>query len=113
MARMTNQQLIARFVDGFADGKDQSHTGNLWVSPNGDKLVNYATCLIQVVNGVIIFNETKYSASTSKIQSYIRREIGLTRSFISLKGVPFDTRDLYDWYKSQPSLHEQEGAMQL
>lgn len=95
MARMTNQQLIEKFAMGNAEHGDQSHTGNLWVTPNEDKLMNYGTCLVHRVKGHFIFNETKYSSTTSKIQSYIRRELG---EFISLVNVPIETKDLYDWY---------------
>lgn len=82
MPRFNNYDLCQLFAKGQADGKDQSHSGNLWVSHDGKRLMNYSTCLVErnAELGKIIFNRTSYSVTTSKIQGYIlsafHRQVG-------------------------------------
>ena len=73
MPRYTNYNLCQLFIKGQADGKDQSHSGNLWVSHDGKRLMNYGTCLVEINAelGKWIVNRTSYSVTTSKIQGYI------------------------------------------
>ena len=66
---MSNKEVIKRFVEGLS-GK--SFNGNLFISLDGQRLINYNTCIAQRVGyGKYVFNRTKYSTSTSKIQSYV------------------------------------------
>ena len=64
---MKNSELISAFVTGLA--RDGQHTGS--VSVNGNKLYSYATCIAERVDGKLVVNETKYSVTTSKHQSYL------------------------------------------
>lgn len=66
---MKNIDLIKAFQDGATTGK--SHTDNLYIK--GDNLINYSTVLATRVNGGIVMNTHKYSVTTSKIQTYIKR----------------------------------------
>jgi hypothetical protein len=77
MAKLTNQGVIEAFFTGQTDRKSiESHTGNLWISADGKRLMNYATCLVQRhPEYMLIVNKTKYSSTTSKIQNFIQREL--------------------------------------
>lgn len=72
---MTNQQLINRF---FCDPKAMQ-TNHLRIEERGDNfaLVNYWTDLVfyDTEKDHYTFNATKYSPTTSKIQSMISREL--------------------------------------
>ena len=65
---MKNLDVIKAFIYG-----EQAHTLNLMSS--WDKLINYSTCIAQRKNGQIYVADTKFSVSTSKIQSALRREL--------------------------------------
>lgn len=66
--RQSNIDVIKDFSNGL---QAKSWTGNLYTV--GGKLYNYSTVIaINTYNGVIL-NARKYSATTSKIQTYIRR----------------------------------------
>jgi hypothetical protein len=70
---MNNQEVINRFKNGQS-GK--SSNGNLWVSADGTRLFNYYTCIAQrLSDGSYVVNSTKYSVSTSKIQSMVRNTL--------------------------------------
>ncbi len=84
---MTNLQVIQAFRDGATRGK--SGDGNLYI--DGDLLRNYDTTLAQRVNYGNIYNATKYSRTTSKIQTMIKRELNI--AYI-LNGLDFGVRDL-------------------
>ena len=71
---MTNKQVSNAFVSGKSA---KSSNGNLWVSWDGKRLFNYETCIAQrLQDGTFVVNSTKYSVSTSKIQTYVRYTIG-------------------------------------
>ena len=65
---MKNLDVIRAFIYG-----DTLHTTNL--RSTGDKLINYSTCIAQRKDGKIYVTDTKFSMSTSKIQSALRREL--------------------------------------
>lgn len=74
--KFRNNDLVELFVKSASQAAGQeSHTGNLWVSHDGSRLMNYATCLVERHEGQFLVNETKYSVTTSKIQSRIRMEL--------------------------------------
>jgi len=64
---MKNSELIYSFVAGTS--RDGQHTGSVSVEDN--KLYSYATCIAERVVDKIVVNETKYSVTTSKHQSYL------------------------------------------
>ena len=82
---MRNEQLVNNFLMGETKGK----ASNLEI--RGDSLVNYETTIAQRVNGVIVINVTKYSASTTRIQNLLRKEMPKART---VEGVPMGTKDL-------------------
>ena len=65
---MKNLDVVRAFIYG-----EQAHTLNLMSS--GDKLINYSTCIAQRKDGKIYVTDSKFSVSTSKIQSALRREL--------------------------------------
>lgn len=67
--RYSNENLIKAFNGGAIKG--ESFTGNIYIV--GNKLYNYRTIIAVRANGNIFLNSTKYSRTTSKIQSMIRR----------------------------------------
>lgn len=66
---MKNIEVIRTFVNGGTKAK----TKNLHI--DGDKLINYNTCIAVRKSGNIVINNKKYSVTTSKIQNMLRREI--------------------------------------
>ena len=89
---MTNQEVISKFVN-FAES---AATAN--VRSTGDKLFNYYTCIAQRHGGKIIVNVTRYSATTSKMQCYVRRELS-DHDVIEVTSVPRGTRNLVPYIK--------------
>lgn len=84
---MNNQQVIDAFVN---ERTGRSSNGNLYST--GGKLINYSTCIAQRIGRQIIFNRTRYSVSTSKIQSWTA---GSLRGRVKeISGVPMGERDL-------------------
>lgn len=80
---MTNQQVINNFKCGKS-GK--SSNGNLYVSWDGNRLINYNTCIAQrLSDGTFVVNSTKYSPTTSKIQTYVRSTL---RTYKEVFGKP-------------------------
>lgn len=82
----SNEDVIRMFLeDSFPkDKRPVWGTDNLKISkrPNGWSLVNYSTPILYRADGesAVYFNTTKYSVTTSKIQSYIKRianELGI------------------------------------
>lgn len=90
---MKNQNVIREFA---INGKEVSTKNVRFV---GNKLFNYGTCLAQrLQDGTTIFNRTKYSVTTSKIQNYIAYELG-TYKVVEVTGVPAGTTDLTSYVK--------------
>ena len=89
---MRNKEVISKFVN-FAES---AATAN--VRSTGDKLFNYYTCIAQRHEGKIIVNATRYSATTSKIQCYLLREL-LGYDVIKVTSVPLGTCDLVPYIK--------------
>ena len=64
---MNNKSVINAFICGQSA---KSSNGNL--HSNGDKLYSYYTVIAErLANGTIVLNRTKYSVSTSKIQTWL------------------------------------------
>lgn len=78
MIRTNNENVIKNYLQ-FIDSK--SHNENLFTRYNYDgewELVNYRTPLVRIVGNTLYLNTKKYSVTTSKIQTYIKREIANT-----------------------------------
>jgi hypothetical protein len=69
--KMTNDKVIERFLNGATYGA--SHTKNLYIE--GNRLVNYYTTIAERVSDGVVVNVTKYSVTTSKIQSSLLSKI--------------------------------------
>ena len=63
---MTNEQVITQFLKG-----QLGHSLHLYTE--GSILINYNTRIAYVENNKLYLNKTKYSRTTSKIQSQLRR----------------------------------------
>lgn len=72
---MTNIEIIKSFANGATSGHTSKspYYGNIYVvSIHNDILYSYTTPIAKRTNEGIILNKHKYSATTSKLQSYIR-----------------------------------------
>ena len=84
---MNNQSVINAFALGQIG---RSSNGNLYST--GDKLINYHTCIAQrLQDGTIVVNSSKYSVSTSKLQTWTRSTIRIYKEVVN---VPINTLDL-------------------
>lgn len=99
---MRNQEVISKFVN-FAES---AATAN--VRSTGDKLFNYETCIAQRHEGKIIMNVTRYSATTSKMQNYLRRELS-DYDVIEVTSVPRGTCNLVPYIKQKAYVYERRG----
>ena len=70
----------------FINGRESSNRN---LRTDGNRLVNYNTCIAsKCEDGTIIYNRTKYSTSTSKIQSYLRDALKGRHYVVTIKTVP-------------------------
>lgn len=69
---MTNREAISAYVNGTMKRGAVNHIG--W---NHDRFINYSTelCHIDREAGTALLNIRKYSSTTSRIQSYLRRAL--------------------------------------
>lgn len=87
---MNNQSVINAFVCGKSA---KSSNGNL--KSFGNRLVSYYTTIAQRLdNGTIVLNRTKYSVSTSKIQTWTYGALCGHRNVVEVTNVPLGTTDL-------------------
>lgn len=88
---MRNEQVLIEFVNGATKGSNSGK--NLRIE--GDRLVNYGTCLCQRVNdSSFILNDTKYSSTTSTHQNKLRR---MLPRFEEVTNIPMGTNDLLEY----------------
>lgn len=82
---LANQDVINAFANGkIAKNRNMHSTGN--------KLFSYTTCIAQrFEDGTIVVNSTKYSVSTSKVQTYTRYTL---KTYKEVTNVPIYTYDL-------------------
>ena len=91
---MDNKSVINAFVCGKSA---KSSNGNL--KSLGNRLVSYYTTIAQRLdNGTIVLNRTKYSTSTSKIQSWTKRVFDGHRNVVEVTNIPLGTTDLLYFY---------------
>jgi hypothetical protein len=72
----TNEQIIKGFINGATSGK----VNNLKI--DGDKLINYGTVIAQRTGEFFVVNRTKYSITTSKIQSMLLRNLNMNGKMV-------------------------------
>ena len=80
---MTNKQVGEKFLKG-EKGK------SLNMISTGDRLFSYYTVIVQWIDGKMVFNNTKYSKTTSKQTNWIKSYADTVTS----EFVPIDTHDL-------------------
>lgn len=89
MSKMKNESVIVHFVERtYVDATNHSDS----LRKEGNKLMNYGTCIAQFVAGVLYINETKYSSTTSKLQNMVKRHAA--GDFKLLNNIEIGTRDL-------------------
>lgn len=92
---MDNQSVINAFVCGKCA---KSSNGNL--KSFGNRLVSYYTTIAQRLdNGTIVLNRTKYSVSTSKIQTWTKGAFYGHRNVVEVIDVPLGATDLQRYMK--------------
>lgn len=78
---MSNETIITNFLNGHTQGHTPirdiqngyyTYKGST-LSIDGDNLINYSTIIAKRDGNTILLNEKKYSTTTSKIQSMIKR----------------------------------------
>lgn len=86
---MTNYNLINIFLN-----KDKSYkTHNM--SIDGNKLIMYSTVIAEYAGDILILNNSKYSRTTSKYQSYLLRQSKTYfNNVIVVTNVPIDSKYL-------------------
>lgn len=82
---MNQDELIKKFLCGERRGKASA------LSISGDVLYSYATAIAQHIDGRVIINVTRYSPTTSRHQSKLRREIPHA---VTVENVPRGAPDL-------------------
>ena len=93
---MNNKSVISAFVNG-----QSAKSSNNNLRTDGCKLYNYSTCIAQKSSdGTIVVNSTKYSVSTSKIQTYLRCAVLQSgKKSVEVLGVPLNAYDLTRYIK--------------
>jgi len=79
--KMTNQTIITNFINGATSGHTPMReiqdyyytTKGCTLSIAGNELINYTTVIATRDGDTILLNNKKYSRTTSKIQSLIKR----------------------------------------
>lgn len=77
---MSNEKVIRNFLEGKAghtptrtiNGAVYSYKGET-LKTNGLELINYSTRIAYKKDNILYINTTKYSSTTSKIQSQLKR----------------------------------------
>lgn len=88
---MRNIEVIKQFLNKSSGNSD---TKNL--ISNGVRLFSYDTCIAEWTDGFVLFNVTKYSRSTSRIQSMVLRELRkLIHKSVFIDNVPINTEYLW------------------
>lgn len=89
---MRNIEVIKQFLNKSSGNSD---TKNL--ISDGVKLFSYNTCVAEWTDDFVLFNVTKYSRSTSRIQSMMLRELRkLIHKSVFVDNVPINTKYLWN-----------------
>lgn len=91
---MRNQDLCKEFVNQVSNIAYKK--GNsMHVAWDGKRLFSYGTCIGECLSdGSFILNITKYSVTTSKHQSYLRRALTGHKVMMTTKRVPMGATEL-------------------
>lgn len=91
---MRNQDLCKEFVNQVSNiaYKEGSSMRVAW---DGKRLFSYGTCIGECLSdGSFILNATKYSTTTSKHQTYLKRALEGHKVAVTTKWVPMGTTEL-------------------
>ena len=77
-------------VEAFCKREASSNTS---LSSSGDKLFSYKTCIAQVNGDLLIFNDSKYTATTAKHKGILRR-VHKWKTIQLVQNVPTGATDL-------------------
>lgn len=91
---MRNIEVIKQFLNKSSGNSD---TGNL--ISDGVKLINYTTCIAEWTDSLLLVNVTKYSKSTSRIQSMLIHELKSRYALLAIENVPINTKYLWNQEK--------------
>ena len=88
---MKNIEVIKQFLNKSSGNSDSKN-----LISDGVRLINYNTCIAEWTDDFILFNVTKYSSSTSRIQNIILSELKkLIYKSVSIDNVPINTKKLW------------------
>ncbi len=91
MRNMTQNDLFEKYLARSRSGDAL----NLHIE--GDKLIHYQTAILERCNGKFIFNYTRYSLATGKVQKMITNAVS-NDQLIYVTGVPAGTRNLRSYH---------------
>lgn len=94
---MTQEQIVKEFVNGATEGISGG-SGNLKIQ--GNKLVHYNTIIAERFGDKFIFNTTRYSLVTGRIQKMLKESVDNSLVII-VHGVSEGTRDTLQKYMNQ------------
>ena len=86
---LSNQAVINAFFSGKSASNRNMHT-------DGRKLWSYYTVIAQRTENGFIMNNTRYSVSTSKVQTWTRATL---RTYKAVENVPIGAYDLWRYLK--------------
>ena len=89
---MRNIEVIKQFLNKSSGNSD---TGNL--ISDGVKLFSYNTCIAEWTDSLLLVNVTKYSKSTSRIQSMLIHELKSWYIPLAIENVPINTKYLWTY----------------
>lgn len=86
---LTNLEVIKKFIS-YEKGN------NVNLKSTGDKLFSYSTVIAQWESmNTVLINDTKYSSTTSRHRSTLKRELdGKGKRIICIDNLPFNINDL-------------------
>lgn len=87
---MRNIEVIKQFLN-----KSSGNSDNRNLISTGDKLINYTTCIAEWNNDSIMVNMTKYSSSTSRIQTMLISKLRFGHKVVQIENVPINTKYLW------------------
>lgn len=86
---MTQEQIVKEFINGATEGVSGG-SGNLIIQ--GDKLIHYSTIIAERYGEKFIFNITRYSLVTGRIQKMLKEAVD-DAFVIKVRGISEGTRD--------------------
>ena len=92
---MKNSQIVEDFFYGYNGKHKKNKSGSVRIE--GNKLFSYNTCIAECVDGICYINLTRYSNTTSRIQSLIKQCSTINTRVCY--DVPRDSSSIVSYYK--------------